>query len=398
VKKLLFSLLLLGLALFAPTEIAHATNCGTGTGTCYVLGAGGNWNTSGTWSDTDGGGSCACTPATGDDILLTVNSGNSTINANITVGSLDTTGFVGTLTHNSAITLTVNGNDAGAPNGTTFYLNVDMAYTLGSATTSAVTFSATSGTTTIIAEKTLGNLTFDGSGGTFVLGADLAIGTNSTLTSTNGNVNFNGFDVDAGAFVASATNVRTFTCGSGTLTSIGTTVGAVWNMANSANLTLVCNTGTVRINGAGTLVRTISPGASNTYNNFEITPSALGNREPIYIAQSSVTTTIANLTLANITYLAYNGSSHVLHVTGAFTWTGPGTSAPGFFGASGATATGLQLRVNTPTTLSGLIVYDITEHASSSAITFTSSYDAGKNSGVDITLPTSSPAHGMVMP
>jgi hypothetical protein len=397
VKKLLLSLLLLGLALIAPTEIAHATNCGTGTGTCYVLGAGGNWNTSGTWSDSDGGASCACTPATGDDILLTVNSGNSTINANIVIGSLDTTGFVGTLTHNSAITVTVNGNDAGAPNGAAFYLNADMTYTLGSATTSAIIFSSTSGTTTIIAEQTLGNTTFDGSSGSFVLGDDLELGATAALTSTSGNVDLNGFDVTAGFFTLSSTNTRTFTCGSGTLTSTGVS-GSVWNIANSVNLTLVCNTGTLRFTAVATGARTFNFG-SNTYNNIEILSPSF-NQEPLVFAQNAITVTMANLTIENVTYLAYTGTPTVtLHVTGTFSWSGTGGAALGYFGPMLTSATGLQLRVNTPTTFNGLFVYDITEHASSSAITFNSSYNGGKNTATGgINLPTSSPAHGMVMP
>ncbi|WP_285518359.1 hypothetical protein, partial [Thermolongibacillus altinsuensis] len=115
--------------------------------------------------------------------ILTSNSGALTINAALSVATLNacaitgTAAYTNTLTHNSAITLTISGNDAGAPaGGVTFCLSTGMTYTRSSTTTSAVTFSGTSGTSTIIynssgTSRNASNLVFDGTGGTFLIGS-----------------------------------------------------------------------------------------------------------------------------------------------------------------------------------------------------------------------------------
>jgi hypothetical protein len=70
--------------------------------------ASGNWNQVGTWSNTSGGASCACTPASGDVIFIANHT--ITVTENTTASSIRFTGTSGTLSVNSGITLNVTSN------------------------------------------------------------------------------------------------------------------------------------------------------------------------------------------------------------------------------------------------------------------------------------------------
>lgn len=72
--------------------------------------AGGNWTTDATWSTTSGGAADTVAPTASDDVFLDANSGNVTISATSVGKSLDCTGYTGTLTHNTGISLTLSGN------------------------------------------------------------------------------------------------------------------------------------------------------------------------------------------------------------------------------------------------------------------------------------------------
>ncbi len=191
----------------------------------YWVGSGSsaNWSATGNtnWATSSNGSNNASVPDSTCDVFFDGVGGgasNSTLSANITINSLDMTGYVNTLTHNSSVTLTVGGG------GVTFKLASGMTYTLGSGTTSAITFTGTSGTTAITTNgKTVGNITFNGSGGTFELQG--ALTTSGNLTITAGTLDTKSGTNSAISVGGNWSNAGTFTARSGTVTFNATATG-----------------------------------------------------------------------------------------------------------------------------------------------------------------------------
>jgi hypothetical protein len=77
-----------------------------------VSGGNGNSNSTTNWSASSGGASGASVPGTVDDIVIDINSLNAplTFNANMQVRSITVSDYIGTLTINSGIILTIFGN------------------------------------------------------------------------------------------------------------------------------------------------------------------------------------------------------------------------------------------------------------------------------------------------
>src|SRR3989304_1617746 len=179
-----------------------------------------NWDATANtnWAATSGGAGNQSVPTTGDDVFFDANSGvgTSVMNVALSLRSFDCNGYAGTLTHNSAITMTITGNDATAPGTVAFRLASGMTYPLGNSATSALSFTSTSGTSTITTTgKTTGNLTTNGAGGTFSLGDAL---TANILTVTAGIFTANNQNLSILSFSSSNSNTRTITMGSGTWT------------------------------------------------------------------------------------------------------------------------------------------------------------------------------------
>ena len=231
-----------------------------GVGTCYGI-VTGNWATSGTWSATPGGASCACVPATGDDIVLDGFSGSATftISASISVNSFDTNDlnaigdsqgpFAGTLAHSSGQTLTIANNATAA---SYFYLGTHVSYTGGSAR--IISFNATTGTSgtptqiwTNPAHNVLFNITFNGTGGYFELEDGLNVYTGGAITFTAGTVDAttNNPNVTAGSVSAGAGAVN---CGTGTWT-LTQTQNNIW----SATGTMSCGSAAFVITPSGAI-------------------------------------------------------------------------------------------------------------------------------------------------
>src|SRR3990167_2607226 len=154
---------------------------------------GGNWTTGTTWT----GG---VAPTAADDAFLDAGSGNVTIDSGAVCRSINCTGYTGTLTHN-AITFNIGDSTAGASNVALLFV-AGMTYTLGNATTSAISFISTSATvqTVDFASKTTGNVTFNASSG----GSWQYTGTqnqgNATTTLTKGTLDLNGQTCNWGFF------------------------------------------------------------------------------------------------------------------------------------------------------------------------------------------------------
>lgn len=254
--------------------------------TLYAKAAGGNWSSAGTWSNvSSAGGDSSGPPTAADNVILDSGSGNVTIDSGAVCRSLDCNGYTGTLTHNTSVTLTIGDGTAGTGNRALRFVS-GMTYTISQAT-QAISFVSTSGTTQTIdtGGKTIGNLTFNGAGGSWQFAANFAVGGGSTLTITAGSVDFNGRTGSMGFFSANNSNTKSITFGAATLTVSGSSsvvfnisaVGTTFSAASStiifsgtdAEVTPAALTyGTVRFTGAGT-AKLNSTGA--TFANLERT-------------------------------------------------------------------------------------------------------------------------------
>jgi hypothetical protein len=404
-KRLILATLVAAAFLIAPGP-AYAV-CGDGSSICFWGGAAGANMSAANWSSTSGGGT-GQTPIAGDALCFdSANNNNAALNTAFTqaVRSINTAGtcaggsgspYTGTITHAAALVFTVSGNDAGAAGGTTFLIDSASGWTAANATTSDITFTATSGTTTVTlnssgASRNVGDVIFNGSGGSFVLGSDLTNTATSSIVSTAGALNFGGFNVSAGFFDLSGTTARTVTCGSGTLTAKATS-GVPWSVTNNANLTLTCNTGSVDVNATPTVNRAITFGGK-TYNNFTITQPS-GNGYAMVNNQGSTTSTFANLTFANLRGFLVSGSSSVFTITGTFSWTGMSSSNVGWI-ASDASVPTYTVNPAAATTLDWVCISGMIEGGAGSVA---GNLDCGLNSGPSFSAPSGGGARGMIIP
>lgn len=265
-----------------------------------------NWNATGptNWSTTNGGANNASVPISTDDVFFTSLSGvgNSVISANISIQSLDCTGYTGTITHNAAITLTLAGS------GGVFKLVAGMTYTLGNTTTSALSFTGTAGTMAVTTGgKTLGNVTFNGVGGTWSLQDTLNTGATATITLTNGTLNANNQNLSIGLFSSSNANTRTITMGSGTWT-LKSTSGTIWDTTTTTNLTLTRGTSTVDC--------TATPGAGRT---LSMNAVAVNN---LKISAGTDTVTFTSVSCNDLDFTGFSGTwagTTALNISGSLT-------------------------------------------------------------------------------
>lgn len=235
---------------------------------------GGSWTVGTTWI-----GNVA--PTAADDAQLTGTSGAITINSGSVCRGLDCTGYTGTLTHSAGVTLTI-GDATAALGNIALRLVSGMTYTLGNASTSAISFVSTSATvqTVTMGTKVAGNTTFNAaSGGSWQFADAFSCGA-ATLTLTKGTLlDTNGQTVTCGTFSSSNTNVRTLTLGASSFTS-----SVDWLVTTSTNLTLNANTSLISCTGSSATFN----GGGLTYNNVTLS----GPNTPVVTGAN----TFANLT------------------------------------------------------------------------------------------------------
>ncbi len=232
-----------------------------------ISNAGGNWNATTTWVE-------GIVPTALDNVVATGTSGNVTITANANCRSIDLTGYVGTLTHNAGVTLSIGDGTAGTSNNALIFPSSGWTYTLGSATTSAISFISTSTTAQNVNfnGKTAGNVTFNGSGGSWKLTGTLNTGTGTSVTLTNGTLDTNGQAMTIGALIVSNnSNTKVLTLGASSITANSTTL-VNWNIQSTTNLTFNANTSTITASG-GITSGNIFIGGGLTYNNVSLTGS-----------------------------------------------------------------------------------------------------------------------------
>lgn len=352
---------------------------GTGAHSCYAI-ATGNWGTSGTWSNTSGGASCACTPVTGDTVVFDANSGGSaktyTMEAAYSLEALDASAANSnvTLTQN-AFTLTITGNY--------FALASAMVYT-PSSSSRALSFTSTSGTTTIAgASKTFGNVTFNGVGGTWVPDSNgIITRSDSSITLTNGtlDLSINNGPVTTGGFLSNNSNTRVITLGSNTITINGNcSNSAPWDFTTTTGLTFTKGTSTIAFTPAPITGCTFATGAQS-YNIVTVTPSVLQNAQFII---GGAGWTIANLTV--------NGPAWIATGAGTLTnssFVGTDNSHMVFLSSSSINGTVATLTMtNAPTTATWLALLGITFAGAGSSFSATNCIDLKGNTAVTCVTP-----------
>ena len=190
----------------------------------YWRNVGGNWdNAAGTkWASTLGGGGGASVPTSADDVFFT-NATNCVISAgNTGAKSITCTGYTGTLSGTSAIT--VSGSVT---------LVAGMGYTY----TGTLTINATSTLTS--AGKTFGSITISASGSTVTLADALTVGAGSSTILTAGTIDLNGFTLSTGVFNSDGyISARAVAFGSGNIALTSTTAATiVLRLAGAGNFT-----------------------------------------------------------------------------------------------------------------------------------------------------------------
>lgn len=366
-------------------------------------GASTNWNaTSNTnWATSSGGANNASVPTTGDEVIFDANSGSGTsvMNVSLSLVAFDCNGFTGTLTHNSAITLTISGNDASASvNGVAYRLGSGMTYTVA-AGSSANTFTSTSGTTTLNSNgKLMANSTFNGAGGTFTIaGPSFSFSSAAGMTLTAGTFDCatNNPDINLAAFASNNSNTREVKCGNGTWTFTPTTAsGNVWDYTTITGLTHTKNSSNFVINcvnspsSGGNFV---TGGNTIVYNNITFNGSSSQNREQ----GISGAIKCNNLTL-NDAFIWVVNSSATSTIQGVLTCTGTSAHPVNIYtqNSGGTSFATIDLTNASPsnvwTEVRGI-------HFTTSTFTAASSFDQGGNTGVSITNPATTSGGGLII-
>lgn len=197
------------------------------------------------WSATSGGTNNASVPTASDNAFFDANSGAVTVTvvASSVALSLDCTGFAGTLT--GSTTLTLSGS----------VLLVSSMTLSGS-----VTFlmnSTTTGNIITCGSKSFNIITLNGAGGEWTLQDTLIC---STLTLTAGSLITNNKTITLTTFSSSNSNIRSLSLGSSQITVIS------WSLSTSTNMALTAGSSTIScLNSVGLATFT---GGGLTYNNL----------------------------------------------------------------------------------------------------------------------------------
>ena len=176
--------------------------------------------------------------------------------ANIRIGSAGSIAEADSLNINVNSTSTAAFSTSGAVNnitaiagsrvtGGTLYVygNLNSSSTFSSVTT--YVFKSTSGPKTItVSSVGIGNMTFDGVGGSWELSQNTTLN-NGTLTLTNGTFDANDKNITGGFFSSSNTNTRSLYMGSGTWSLNGS--GTVWDCATSTGLNVTPETAVISL-------------------------------------------------------------------------------------------------------------------------------------------------------
>jgi hypothetical protein len=220
----------------------------------YLITGGGsvNWNSTGSWSATDGGATGASFPVAGDNVFLTAASGAGTLTINVTsaCGDFTTTGYTGTLVQNTD--LNIGGSMTLAASGWTWTNNAG----------STVFNATTTGKTVVTNGKTIsGTVDFNGTGGGWTMSGDTTVGSICKVTA-GALVLTSGKTLQCGNFQRIGTATASFDMSGGTVTIVG---AGSWNITSATGFTLTVDTSS-SIGGVGS----VFAGAGLTYNDVTV--------------------------------------------------------------------------------------------------------------------------------
>lgn len=261
------------------------------------------------WSTTSASGLDSNTPTAADDCIMELLSGAGTLNSGFVCRSLNINSGVGgynnTITHTAGVTANIGDATAGAGSIALDFSGGggSFAYTLGSTTTSAISFISTSTTqqTVKTGGKTLGNVTFNAaSNGSWILGDGLtADDVNATFNFSKGTLDTNSQALTLGQFSSQSGSTRSLTLGTSTIS-----INSAWSMTSggltfsgaSSTINFTANGGTFA--GAGQTYGTVNfTGGSqiitgaNNYTTLSITGNVSKTRTTTISATQTVTGT-----------------------------------------------------------------------------------------------------------
>ncbi len=221
----------------------------------YWVGGTGTWDTTSTtnWSASSGGASGASVPTAADSVFFD-QAGTYTVTMTGALLCLDITVSAGTVTFSDGTspTLAISGSMS------------LLAGTLWSAT-GLITFNATTTGKTVTTNGVTvsGSVTFDGVGGEWALQSALTLGSTRTSTLTNGTLSLQTYTLTTGLFNSSNGNIRTIAFGTGSITVNGT--GTVWTTSTGTNLTIT-GTPVVNVSNNSAISATVAPGSLSEAN------------------------------------------------------------------------------------------------------------------------------------
>lgn len=261
-----------------------------------------------------------------------------------TIGTIDFTGFTGTLQGGGGSGLDLVGDLTLGAGMTTAAIDLTHPYV----------FKGT-GLQTITSNGVVLNhgITINGSSASVILADALDQGT-STITLTSGTFNAGGFSVTCRSFASSNTNTRTLTMGSGQWTITGN-AATVWDITTFTNLTFNKGSLPVIFNYSGsTGTRTINSGA--------ITPLQLSSAPDFNIIAGTDTVNTVSTRVGHLNFTGFSGTlasgTRVVYgdltLSAGMTWTS-GTALTTFGGTSGTqTITTNGVACNSPFTVDGV--------------------------------------------
>jgi hypothetical protein len=225
---------------------------GTGSSDTWIA------TTNTNWSTLTGGTNNAPAPTSTDDVCFDANSNlgtftNAVISANITIKSLTTTGFTGTITQNSAIALFIEGS---------LTLTSGMTYTPVASNSIIEFLGSTSGQTINTGGQAVAEIAIEGTG-SWTLAAPVTCTANflvgeGTFSTGNFNVTSPGFDV-------SASLTRSVSLGSSTIT-LNSSGSSIWNATTTTSLTFNAGTSSILITDTTSSAKTFVGGSLTYYN------------------------------------------------------------------------------------------------------------------------------------
>ena len=334
----------------------------------YWVGGTASWDgTAGSkWSDTSGGAGGFSVPTSVDDVFFTnLSTGICTLAAgNTGAKSINCTGFTGTITGNTGLTVA------------------------GSVTLAAgMTFSPSatwtiSGTGTITsAGKTFNAVRIDGAGITVSLGDNLLITNDLNVTQGTFDTTASNYSITASSIISSNSNTRTINLNGSTVTL--TTTSTIINFSITTNLTF--NAGTSQINLTATTTAgagmTFAGGGLTYYNvSFANTGGGPSSGYTINGGNTFNALTFATRTALNTLVVNFGANQIIGTLTVNGTYTGR------TFFTSTAFGTPRTLTVTTES-VSYADFRDITIAGPGAPLTGTSIGDGGGNSGITFDTP-----------